>query len=243
MRYLVIRNAGHGDATPGKRTPDTKGAEALERADGTVHEHDFNDAVNKMLGMLCFLQGIETYDPAPTGEDTPLHVRTKRANDFAEAFLDRYAGEQCTVIWVGIHANALNGQFDNKSGGVETYYYTGSDAGERLATAVHNQLKIGTPQVDRGVKHNTWMWELKATSMTAILAECCFMDAKDEFELMLSPTYQCECAINIFDGILEYFGLTSAVNTIFMEQDHRIPVMEDCIAKIEQALAETRALI
>jgi len=175
---------GHGNNTAGKRTPTLP--------DGSIiKENEFNQAVARLLVKELDRCGFETLLVAPEAEDVALATRVKRAND-AKA-----------DIYISIHYNASNGQFDSKKGGVETYCHPHSTKGRKLAEAVHKHLIKGTPQADRGTRTANF-FVLRETSMPAILVEAGFMDMLGEAKLMKNPDFQGEVAREIAQGVCEY---------------------------------------
>lgn len=76
-----------------------------------------------------------------------------------------------TDIFVSIHLNAGGGK------GTEVLYYGSSATGKALATRVCNSItKLGF--VNRGAKSDVrGLYELKHTSMPAIIVECFFLDS------------------------------------------------------------------
>lgn len=182
-----------GVATPGKRTPTLP--------DGTVvYENQFNDAVVQMLGSMLEYHGIRVVRTAPEMSDPALRTRTERAN---KDWNDR---GRPVAVFLSVHYNALNGVFDKKSGGVETFHYPGAVQGQKLATLVQKHLLKGTRQANRGVKTATFS-VLKYSLMPAALAECGFMDNLVEAGRMLDRAFQLECARELTEALCEYFGI------------------------------------
>ena len=197
---VVYVDDGHGFdpetgvATPGKRTPPMPNGQV-------VYENQFNHAVTQLVGGMLAFHGVRVVPVAPEMSDVTLHDRVMRANtDYIGQ------GRPPMAVFLSVHYNALNGRFDNKSGGVETFHYPGSKNGQRLATLVHKRLLQGTRQVDRGVK-TARFYVLKYTIMPAALAECGFMDSLVEAGRMLDMAFQVECAREMAEGILEYFDI------------------------------------
>lgn len=196
---VVYLDDGHGHdpmtgaTTPGKRTP--------VMPDGkVVYENQFNHAVVQMLGSILAYHGVRCVPVAAEMADVPLASRVTRANQ------DWEREGRPEAVYMSVHYNALNGVFDKKSGGVETFHYPGSVKGQKLATAVHKHLLTGVKQANRGVK-TARFYVLKYTNMPAALAECGFMDNLVEAGRMLSLSFQLECAREMATGILEYFGM------------------------------------
>lgn len=185
-RKVVALDDGHGEDTAGKRTP------LFE--DGTfMKENEFNRAVVQYAAEELESSGIDTVFTAPELEDVALQTRTDRAN---KANAD---------VFVSVHANALTGKWGSQSG-IETYIYSGSTKGRKLAEYVHAELLRGEDLKDRGIKEANF-FVIHHTKMPAILCECGFMDNKTEASLLMSDAYRRECAKEIAQGICNYFGV------------------------------------
>lgn len=188
MSKLIALDDGHGMDTAGKRTP------VMDNG-AVVRENEFNRAVVNYLDAELRRCGFRTVLLAPTDADTSLSERVAVANNNkADAY-------------ISIHFNAFDGRFDgNDPSGIEIHHYPGATDSKRLAECVGRYLKEGTPQKWRGVK-GTDLYVLRKTSMTAILSENGFMDAREEAKLMLNADFQKEVAREHCKGICEYFGV------------------------------------
>lgn len=186
MSYKIAIDNGHGTNTPGKRTPMMPNGRVIK-------EWEFNYPTAKKLGQVLNRCGLDVVFVSDTQEDTPLSLRTQRAND-AKADL-----------FVSIHYNAFQGVWGTH-GGVETFHYPGSTKGQRLAALVQDELVKATGLRNRGVKHKNF-YVLRRTFMPAILCECGFMDNLEEAKLMLDENYQQRVAEAIAKGICNYLGV------------------------------------
>ncbi|NLZ53249.1 MAG: N-acetylmuramoyl-L-alanine amidase [Thermoanaerobacteraceae bacterium] len=185
MAKVAIDN-GHGLNTAGKRTPPL--------SDGRViREWEFNYPTAKKLKQVLERCGLETIMVSDTQEDTPLAIRTSRANN---ANAD---------IFVSIHYNAFKGEWGTH-GGVETHYYPSSTKGKKLAELVQAELAKATGLRNRGIWASNF-YVLRKTKMPAILCECGFMDNLEEAKLMLDENYQWTVAEAIGRGICAYLGV------------------------------------
>lgn len=186
MTFLIALDDGHGMQTQGKRTP------PIPQLGGrVVKENEFNRQVVKLLDAELKRCGFRTLLVAPTDEDTPLSVRTNRANA-ARAHL-----------YVSCHYNAGGGE------GIETYHYPGSTKGKRAAEIIHQHLlNSGVQRKNRGVKSANFH-VLRETRMPAVLIEYGFMDDPDFSESieMLDPKVQKAFAVATAKGICLYFGV------------------------------------
>ena len=208
IRYKVYVDAGHAGVagfpvTAGKRTP------FIPELGRQILEHEFNRAVADKLIVLLNKCGIETFDVSPDPRvDMPLSQRVDRVNSDYRTFMAQNSRNK--AILISIHFNAHMTEFHlSSASGVETYYFTGSVEGQKLAQAIHNEVIKGTRQIDRGVKQANFTIIAK-TLPTASLWEGGFMDSETEARLLLNPSFQNECANELRDGILNYWGIEKA---------------------------------
>lgn len=196
-RKILFLDDGHGQSTPGKRTPIMRSGKAKGRA---IRENEFNRAAVQMVKLLAEAEGFEVIEVAQGDEDIALRERSNLANNH---YVRKGLGRD-EAVFVSIHANAYDGKFATNNGGVETYHFPSSVEGERLARCVHNELIKGTKQIDRGVKSANFH-VLRETMMPAILVEALFMDVEEEALLMLDESFQNEVAREVVSGITNYF--------------------------------------
>ncbi|WP_313893103.1 N-acetylmuramoyl-L-alanine amidase [Psychrobacillus sp.] len=171
-------DAGHGQETAGKRTPD-----------GKMKEFDFNQAVVHFLkkeleqfGVVVLLSNCGT-------SDLPLRERTSLANKFK------------VHAFISIHANAFGSTW-NEVSGIETFMYTKpSEQSKLLANAIQNSICALLKRKDRGVKQADFA-VVRDTKMPAVLVECGFMTNKEEALLLQSEQYRLLCAKAIAVAIL-----------------------------------------
>lgn len=188
MSKIVAVDDGHGLETAGKQAPDG------------YKENYFNHYTKEYLKAELVAQGFKVVDCSPARSDNSLQNRCDIAN----------SGN--ADVFCSIHFNAMGSSWQKTAEGIETYYHGGSTKGKKLATCVHKRLMQGTKMKDRGVKADTTIYStgfkvLRSTVMPAILAECGFMDNKEDRVLMASTSYRKECAKEICQGICDYFGV------------------------------------
>src|SRR5690606_32698781 len=108
---LVALDDGHGENTPGKRTP------YIEQINRVIKENEFNSAVVNIMAEQLRRNGYRVLLVAPTGYDTPLKQRTDLAN------------KHKADIYVSIHYNAFDGKFDGEGKdpeGISVHIYPGT---------------------------------------------------------------------------------------------------------------------
>ncbi|UII56723.1 N-acetylmuramoyl-L-alanine amidase [Cytobacillus spongiae] len=181
----ISLEGGHGENTPGKRSPDD------------YREWSYNQAIVKFI--MAELNNYENVAVLrvddPTGKrDVPLKERTDRVNGWG------------SNVHVSVHHNAVGSKWCNATG-TETYVYT-SKPKEALALAskVQANLVKNLGFTNRGVKSADFHI-LRETNMTAILVEVAFMDNKDEAMKMRTVAYQKKAAIAIVTCLAQQYGL------------------------------------
>lgn len=189
-KYLIALDDGHGMQTAGKRTPPIP-----ELNNRVIHENEFNRAVVNYLSEELKRCGIKTILVAPTDSDTSLSARTNLANS------------KKVDLYISVHYNAFDGSFGGKDpSGLSVHYYPRSTKSRKLAECVHNYLKQGAKQIDRGIVESNF-YVLRKTKMPAILTENGFMDNKREAMLMIDEDFRKEVAREHAKGICEYLGV------------------------------------
>lgn len=81
--------------------------------------------------------------------------------------------------------NAIHFNADHKTSGtvgVEVWYYTGSSQGKKYALAIAKALSKALGLPNRGAKATKSLYVIRETSMTAVLTEVCFVDAKGDVD-------------------------------------------------------------
>ena len=191
--YKVALDAGHGLYTAGKR--------CLASLDGNqTREWTLNSQICEKIQFL--LQAYDGYEilrvDDVTGQtDVALSSRTNKANSWG------------ANIYLSVHHNAgING---GSGGGIEVYVYTKVDAGTLAAqsdlynclirhTGLKGNRSDGTKASDLHV--------LRETKMTALLAECGFMDSSTDVPIILSDTFATQVAEAYTEFIVAYGHLT-----------------------------------
>ena len=186
MKFAI--DAGHGNQTPGKRSPD-----------GSLREFHFNNPValeiTRILRMEYGQEVINPYD-VTGATDTPLQIRAQRANAAkADAF-------------ISIHANAAGSGGWSSAEGIETFVYNVGPQPGSLALAANVQTAMirATGRKNRGVKRANYA-VLRQTSMPAILVEAGFMTSQTENNLLKSDKYRKQIARAVVDGIAATYNL------------------------------------
>ena len=147
-------------AIRGGHCPKVPGASGI--LNEVVEDRKVKDAVIKYLRKL----GHEVYDVTP-----PDSMATS-SGDLAHGVNE--ANRLKVDIFASIHFNAFNGS----ASGTEVCVYSPHDYAQRV---VDNLTKLGFKY--RGQKTRTNLYELKNTSMKAMIVEVCFVDSSIDAEI------------------------------------------------------------
>lgn len=191
----VLIDNGHGENTPGKRSPD-----------GRLREWAYSREIADMVvAGLCKL-GIDAERIVKEDTDVPLSERCRRANAIYK--------ETCKkAILVSIHCNAAgNGSSWMSAKGWSVFVSNNASANsKKLAASLCEVVESLKLQVRRPApKQPYWEQNLaicRDTNCPAVLTENFFQDNKEDVEYLLSREgKQAVVQIHV-DGIIKYLGL------------------------------------
>lgn len=111
----------------------------------------------------------------------------------------RIANSAGATIFVSIHNNA----YVSTANGTETFCFYDSEAGRRLATAIHQQVTRRINTNDRGVKE-AGFYVLKHTDMPAALLEGAFLTNEQDAQLLADPGFRQKIAEGVAAGVDSY---------------------------------------
>ena len=177
MDKIILFDNGHGQETPGKRSPIWKDGRQL-------FEWEFTRDMVRRIILKCYYAGIRAVKLVPEESDVLLKERCKRAN----MWYDRCNGN-CVVV--SIHANAGGGT------GFEVYTSPGQTKADEIATALIEQLQKDFPEIkmrkdvaDGDPDKEAAFYILKHTKAPAILAENLFMDNESDCQLLMTEDFR-----------------------------------------------------
>ena len=177
MDKIILLDNGHGQETPGKRSPLWKDGRQL-------FEWEFSRDMVRRIILKCDHAGIRAVKLVPETFDVSLEERCKRAN----LWYDRCNGN-CIVV--SIHANAGGGT------GFEVYTSPGQTKADPIATALIEQLQQDFPEIkmrkdvaDDDPDKEAGFYILKHTKAPAILAENLFMDNEADCQLLMAEDFR-----------------------------------------------------
>ena len=177
MDKIILFDNGHGQETPGKRSPLWKDGRQL-------FEWEFNRDMVRRIILKCDHTGIRAVKLVPETFDVSLEERCKRAN----LWYDRCNGN-CVVV--SIHANAGGGT------GFEVYTSPGQTQADPIATKLIERLQQDFPEIkmrkdmaDGDPDKEAGFYILKHTKAPAILVENLFMDSESDCRLLMSEDFR-----------------------------------------------------
>lgn len=172
----IFIDPGHGGNNPGAVS------------ETGLREADVNLDVALKLGRLLTTRGYEVKYSRVENETVSLTQRANMANEWGANY------------FVSIHCNS---NVDPDIGGTSTYYYRTRTVAEEFATVVNNNLVRQIELKDLGIFTANFA-VLRKTSMPAILVELAFISNPTEAQLLSTNTFRQNCAIGIFNGIVQF---------------------------------------
>lgn len=194
----VLIDNGHGDNTPGKRSPD-----------GSLLEYKWARQMAARLKEALKAQGIDVALVTPEVTDVSITERVRRVNKVCNEL------GSASVLLVSIHVNAASNGIDWAGArGWSVYVSKNASAkSKRCAAILTGIAKEREMTGNRAVPaRGYWQWDwtdsdialLRNTKCPAILTENFFMDNKEDAAYLLSEEGKAQiCALHA-DGIINY---------------------------------------
>lgn len=194
-KHLILLDNGHGENTPGKRSPDGKFREYLYTRE--IAKEVRNELIKK--GIDCELLVTESYDVS-------LGERVRRVNEYCKKLGTK------NVILVSIHVNAAGeGTEWLNARGFAVYTSKGQTKSDELAEFIVKAAKVHHAghyiRADKSDGDSDWEANfavLKNTKCTAVLVENFFMDNKDDVAYLNSDKGKEAVIKTHVDGIIKY---------------------------------------
>lgn len=190
-RLRILLDNGHGNDTPGKRSP--------RWADGTqIFEYEFNRDIVRRIARLLAHKGITFDIIVPELTDIPLYVRSNRVNHICSV------NGAANCLLVSVHANAGGGT------GWEVWTSKGQTRADEYAEIFYRQAEQAFPEwrmrsdtTDGDHDKEAEFAILKKTACPAVLTENFFMDSERDCRFIMSEAGRDRIARMHFDAILE----------------------------------------
>ena len=191
----VLIDNGHGENTPGKRSPD-----------GRLREWAYSREIADMVVAGLRKRGIDAERIVREDTDVPLSERCRRANAI-------YKETGKKAILISIHCNAAGSgdSWMNARGWSVFVSNNASASSKKLATSLCDVAESLKLRVRRPTPQQPY-WEqnlaiCRDTDCPAILTENFFQDNKDDVDFLLSREGK-EAVVRIHvEGIAKYLGL------------------------------------
>ena len=191
---VVILDNGHGQETPGKRSPD-----------GEFREYKWCREFVQLLKHELEEWGYIAIDILPEPHDLGLSARATRVNKI----VDKYGIENC--IFISIHNNAAgDGSKWYNATGWEAFTSPGRTKSDRLANLLYEEINfvgipIRTDISDGDYDKESNFTVLTKTKCPAVLTENMFMDSKKDIEFLNSEDGIKKLLKAHLTGIRRYF--------------------------------------
>ncbi|MGI6678282.1 MAG: N-acetylmuramoyl-L-alanine amidase CwlD [Dehalobacterium sp.] len=185
VHRLIVVDAGHGGIDPG-----------AVGAAGTL-EKDVNLAIAQKLCDHLSQAGAVVI---MTREDDQSFSNKKKADLDARIAL---AETNQAQIFVSIQGNALK---SSRWSGAQTFYYPGSQEGERLAVTIQEEIERILKNTKRKARPHTEAYILRQLTMPTVVVEVGFLSNPEEEKMLNDPQYQSRMAWAIYSGLARYFA-------------------------------------
>ena len=190
---IILLDAGHGESTPGKRSPD-----------GRLREYKYCREIASEVKKQLMDKGFEVELVVTDDTDIPLMERCRKVNQYC----DKY-GKTNTVL-VSIHCNAAGNGTDWMSAKGWSVFISNnsSSKSKKLAECL---FKVAGDEGLTLRKYSQtqvyWKQNLaicRETNCPAVLTENLFQDNKDDVEYLLSEEGKKTIVKIHVNGILDY---------------------------------------
>lgn len=192
MKILI--DNGHGENTPGKRSPD-----------GRLQEWAYTREIADMVVFGLRKHGIDAERIVKENIDVPLAERCKRANNI-------YRETRKNAILVSIHCNAAgNGTSWMNARGWGVYVSDNASFNSKMLASSLAQVAIskGVTVRKQAPGQGYWVQNLaicRDTNCPAVLTENFFQDNKEDVEYLLSSEGKRTVANIHIEGIINYLN-------------------------------------
>jgi len=196
-KIKCLLDNGHGENTPGKRSPD-----------GRLQEWFYTREIAREVIAGLRKLGIDAEQIVKEDVDVPLSERCRRANEF-------YRQTGGNAILVSIHCNAAgSGSSWMSASGWEAYTSVGQTKADKLADCLYEAagkhlpgIKVRKDTYDGDPDKESNFYILKHTSCPAVLTENLFQDNKNDVDFLLSDEGKKKVIQLHIDGIAKYLSI------------------------------------
>ena len=178
MNKYIIIDAGHGNNSPGKRSPIWKDGKQL-------FEWEFNRDIATRIAHKLGSAGVRNRLLVTEKEDIQLSERCRRVNNICRM----HGKDNCILI--SIHANAGGGT------GFEVFTSPGNTKADEYATIMLDTLKYSFPKEkirtdysDGDADKEARFYILQKTNCPALLTENLFMDNETDCRKLMDDDFR-----------------------------------------------------
>ena len=192
MKILI--DNGHGENTPGKRSPD-----------GELREYSYTREIADRVVLELTKRGYDAERIVKENVDVPLVERARRVNEVC----GRLGSSK--VILVSIHCNAAGNGGWLKARGWSAYTSIGRTKADKLADRLYESARMYITgqriREDRSDGDPDWeenFYILRKTKCSAVLTENFFQDNHEDVAYLLSSEGK-QAIVNVHvEGIINY---------------------------------------
>ena len=193
MKILI--DNGHGENTPGKRSPD-----------GLFREYKYVREIAEEIERELLARGYDAERIVKEAVDVPLSERSRRINEVCGRL------GTSNVILVSIHCNAAgNGEEWKTARGWAAYTSKGNTKADKLANFLYEAAENNFPgkSIRKDFQDGDPDWEenfhmLAKTKCPAVLTENFFMDNQKDVSYLLSLEGRTAIVRAHIEGIINY---------------------------------------
>lgn len=196
---MVALGNGHGEDTPGKRSPDSR-----------LLEYAYTREIVKSIIPKLEKLGIPYYLVVPENKDVSLQERVKRVNDLTT----KNKAKGITTFYISVHVNANSNGYWQSANYWTAWTSIGQTQGDKLADCLYEaahevfgplkQRVMEQSYNDGDPDYEANFYVLKNTNCAATLTENFFMDNLENVEFLLSGEGKDAIAEVHARGILYY---------------------------------------
>lgn len=221
---IILIDNGHGEETPGKRSPDA--SKGLVESPYYFREYAWARRCAQGIADVLYFDGYDARLLVPEENDVPLKERTNRIKSFCRKY-----GTQ-NIIVISIHNNAAKSdQKWHDARGLAIYTSPGKTKSDTLATCIYEeavkeltkrtyghpygntfgpedgkQKPIRSDWSDGDPDYEAAFWMLKQHPATSVLVEHMFQDTKKDVAWLKSPEGLGSCIHLNVEGIERYIN-------------------------------------
>ena len=186
--HTIVLDPGHGGSDSG-----AVGYTGIREKDVAFAVSLRTEGLLQRAGAEVIMTRTEDVDVSHAGSSAPQELQAR-----VDVSLTHPEAE----LFLSVHCNSFT---NPDAHGMETYYYPKTDADERFAALLNEELAAAGGLHNRGVKYARF-YVLRHTEIPASLVELGFLSNPDEEALLANADYQEKLAQALFHAIERYFG-------------------------------------